>query len=458
MSSAVAEKNANLENRFSLVAVGHKMRRVLEAADDVAGTNATVLLVGESGTGKEVLSRYIHGRSPRANGPWVAVNCAALPSELLEAELFGYERGAFTGASARHKGRIEQAHGGTLLLDEISEMPLLLQAKMLRVLQEREVQRVGGSGVVPVDVRVIATSNRDLPRMVAEGGFRADLYYRINVFPIELPALRERPEEIPALAEHLLLRAALRIGRDVARLSPAALQALSQHPLPGNARELSNILERALIRAQGRPVIDVAELDLPRPSTLQLVPAEGVTAPSMPVEALTPPVPASPPAMPAGLPPSAMAMSGMPLGWAAGAPAPKATSPGYSPFAHPVGVGPAFATALPQSAPASPLPPAAHMPAKPAMPAAPLVPVVPPASSANQATPPLGEDLDLSRLERRAILEALRRTEGNRTHAARMLGIGLRTLRNKLRAMREEECDVPEPTSGMRLAFAEELP
>lgn len=386
MNTALAEKQSGNEERFSLVAVGSKMRRVLEAADDVAGTNATVLLVGESGTGKEVLSRYIHSRSPRANSSWVAVNCAALPGELLEAELFGYEKGAFTGAAQRHKGRIEQAHGGTLLLDEISEMPLLLQAKLLRVLQEREVQRVGGSGVVSVDVRVIATSNRDLPKMVAEGRFRADLYYRINVFPIELPALRERPEEIPALAETLLARAADRIGRELPKLSADAMDALVGHPLPGNARELSNVLERALIRAQGRPVIQVADLDLPQASMLQLVHREMAQA-----------------------------------------------QPGGATVAPPVMVTPGAVTA-------------------PAMPAQVAVPPV-----RNAKPIALGEDLDLSRLERRAILEALRRTEGNRTHAAKMLGIGLRTLRNKLRAMREADCDVPEPSSGTRLVYAEEM-
>ena len=387
MNTALAEKQAGNEERFSLVAVGSKMRRVLEAADDVAGTNATVLLVGESGTGKEVLSRYIHSRSPRANSSWVAVNCAALPGELLEAELFGYEKGAFTGAAQRHKGRIEQAHGGTLLLDEISEMPLLLQAKLLRVLQEREVQRVGGSGVVSVDVRVIATSNRDLPKMVAEGRFRADLYYRINVFPIELPALRERPEEIPALAETLLARAADRIGRELPRLSADAMDALVNHPLPGNARELSNVLERALIRAQGRPIIQVADLDLPQASMLQLVHRE---------------------------------MAQAQLGGATVAP-PTMVNPG----------------------------------AVMGQPAQPQAVAIPPVRGAQPIA--LGEDLDLSRLERRAILEALRRTEGNRTHAAKMLGIGLRTLRNKLRAMREADCDVPEPSSGTRLVYAEEM-
>ena len=179
------------------------MQDVISAVEDVARASTTVLLLGESGTGKEVFARYIHGISPRSTGPWVAVNCAALPGELLESELFGHEKGSFTGAADRRIGRIEQADHGTLLLDEISEMPVALQVKLLRVLQEREVDRVGGARPVPVDVRIIATSNRDLATMVARGEFRADLYYRLSVFPIFLPPLRERREDIPALAARL---------------------------------------------------------------------------------------------------------------------------------------------------------------------------------------------------------------------------------------------------------------
>ncbi len=212
------------------------------------------LLLGESGTGKEVFARYIHGLSPRSTGPWIAVNCAALPGELLESELFGHEKGSFTGAADRRIGRIEQADHGTLLLDEISEMPIVLQVKLLRVLQEREVDRVGGARPIPVDVRIIATSNRDLATMVARGEFRADLYYRLSVFPIFLPPLRERREDIPALAARLTEEIALRLGRPAPMLSAEALAELLAYEFPGNVRELANVLERVLVRCHGTAV------------------------------------------------------------------------------------------------------------------------------------------------------------------------------------------------------------
>lgn len=297
------------------------MRAVLSAADDVAPTPTTVLLLGESGTGKEVLARYLHHCSPRAQRPYVAVNCAALPADLLESELFGHERGAFTGATERKLGRVEQAHGGTLVLDEISELPLALQGKLLRVLQERELDRVGGAKTVAVDVRVIATSNRDLRAMVQRGQFRTDLFYRLNVFPITLPPLRVRRDDLPALATALLHRLALASGRPPPALTEAVLGVLRRHDFPGNVRELSNLLEQALVRSRG------GELT-----------AEHIGL-SLPDEA-----------------------------WA---------ETGGGDF--------------PQSLP-----------------------------------------LNLGQLERLAIAEALRRCGGNRTHAARLLGIGLRTLRTKL--------------------------
>jgi two-component system response regulator FlrC len=316
------------------------MREVLTAVDDVAPANTTVLLLGESGTGKEVFARYIHGLSERAAGPWVAVNCAALPAELLESELFGHERGSFTGATERRIGRIEQADRGTLLLDEISEMPLPLQAKLLRVLQEREVDRVGGGRTIPVDVRVIATSNRDLEQMVAQKLFRADLYYRLSVFPIALPALRERREDIGPLAEHLIADIAERLGRPAPALSAPALACLQAHDYPGNVRELGNVLERALVRCRATE-LSAEHFDR------------------------------------------------------------SLRGPG--------------ATSVAQPAPA------------PANDATPVV---------AGALPP-GMPIDLAALEQLAIVEALRRVNGNRTHAARLLGISLRTLRNKLRAQRE---------------------
>ena len=228
-------------------------RGLLALAARVAESDATVMLSGESGTGKEVFARYIHQHSPRAKGPFIAINCAAIPENLLEATLFGYEKGAFTGAQAAQPGKFEQAQGGTILLDEISEMPLGLQAKLLRVLQEREVERVGGKKPVALDIRVLATSNRDMLGEVAAGHFREDLYYRLNVFPIAIPALRERPGDIVPLARHFLARHAARQQRPV-RFSPAAEALLPQYAWPGNVRELENIMHRVLILTQGDEV------------------------------------------------------------------------------------------------------------------------------------------------------------------------------------------------------------
>ncbi|NWG32060.1 MAG: sigma-54-dependent Fis family transcriptional regulator, partial [Rhodocyclaceae bacterium] len=196
-----------------VIAADPKTREILLLAARVARTDATVLLTGESGTGKEVFARTIHDQSPRAKGPFVAINCAAIPDNLLEATLFGYEKGAFTGAQTAQAGKFEQADHGTLLLDEISEMPIALQAKLLRVLQEREVERVGGKKPIPVDIRVLATSNRDMAAEVAAGRFREDLYYRLNVFPLTIPPLRERPADIVPLAEHFLAVHGARLGR-----------------------------------------------------------------------------------------------------------------------------------------------------------------------------------------------------------------------------------------------------
>jgi two-component system, response regulator FlrC len=334
------------------------MREVLDAALDVAPTPTTVLLLGESGTGKELLARFLHARSER-QGPWVAVNCAALPADLLESELFGHEKGAFTGASDRRAGRFEQAHRGTLLLDEISELPLGLQAKLLRVVQEREVDRVGGARPVPVDVRLVATTNRDLGEMVRRGEFRSDLYYRLHVFPIVLPPLRDRREDLAGLAAALVADAARALGRAAPALSDDAFAALRAHPFPGNVRELRNVLERAIVRCRGG-VIDAAML------------------------ALT---------------------SVRPESFDAGRSA--AYAQDRLRGAESKGEGP-----TPTSTEGATLFTTGHLP------------------------------LDLSALERLAIIEALRRVRGNRTHAARLLGIGLRTLRNKLRAYREAGVEV----------------
>ncbi|ELF6204631.1 sigma-54-dependent Fis family transcriptional regulator [Pseudomonas putida] len=236
-------------------------RQLLELAARVARSDSTVLISGESGTGKEVLARYIHQQSPRAAQPFVAINCAAIPDNMLEATLFGHEKGAFTGAIAAQAGKFEQAEGGTLLLDEISEMPMALQAKLLRVLQEREVERVGGRKPISLDIRVLATTNRDLAGEVAAGRFREDLFYRLSVFPLAWCPLRERPGDILQLAERLLARHAVKMKHAPVRLSPQARACLQAYAWPGNVRELDNALQRALILQQGG-VIEAADFCL----------------------------------------------------------------------------------------------------------------------------------------------------------------------------------------------------
>ena len=236
-----------------LVACAASSQRLSQLARRVATSDCTVLIVGESGTGKEVLARFIHRSSDRFNKPFVAVNCAAIPETMLEAMLFGYERGSFTGALATHAGKFEQAQGGTLLLDEITEMPLNLQAKLLRVLQEREVERLGGRTPVPLDVRVLATTNRRLREEVAAGRFREDLYYRLNVFPLAIAPLSMRRDDVLPLAMQLLARR-VRPGNRIPALSADAAHLLLTYNWPGNVRELDNLLQRALILVNG-PVI-----------------------------------------------------------------------------------------------------------------------------------------------------------------------------------------------------------
>ena len=246
-----------------LIAVDPESRRLVSLAGKIAENDATVLITGESSTGKEVYARFIRDRSARAAAPFVAINCAAIPENMLEASLFGYEKGAFTGAQAAHAGKFEQAQGGTLLLDEISEMDLGLQAKILRVLQEREVERLGGNRTISLDVRVIATSNRDLPEEVRAARFRADLYYRLNVMSLRLPALRERRGDILPLAQRAM-QSCSRPGTAALSLSAAAQSKLLQYDWPGNARELTNIVQRAAWLAAGG-CIDASDLDMGAP-------------------------------------------------------------------------------------------------------------------------------------------------------------------------------------------------
>ena len=238
------------EESSAMIAADPAMKAVLQIADRIAPSDATVLITGESGTGKEVMSRYIHQKSKRSNGPFISLNCAAIPENLLESELFGHEKGAFTGAIARRIGKFEEANGGTLLLDEVSEMHPSLQAKLLRAIQERIIDRIGGSAPVKIDIRLVATSNRDMQAAVKAGQFREDLYFRLNVVNLELPSLKDRPSDIPALAAMFADKYSEQNGLAPKKLSEDALQKLQAHTWPGNVRELENAMHRAVLISQ----------------------------------------------------------------------------------------------------------------------------------------------------------------------------------------------------------------
>ena len=323
------------------------IRRVLALARQVAPSRATVLISGESGTGKEMFARYLHEASDRRDNAFIAVNCAALPEHLLESELFGHEKGAFTGAIQKKPGKFELAHGGTLLLDEISEMDLGLQAKLLRVLQEGEVDRVGGTETIKVDVRVLATTNRNIEESVRTKEFRQDLYYRLNVIPLKLPPLRERGKDILALGEFFLTRYCREYGFNPAGFSPEAGTWLMEYPWPGNVRELQNLMERAVLLAAGSPIRPCHFLlegeEWPLDETLEIPDEEQAVDDAAASEALT-------------------------------------TGPGG---------------------------------------------VVP-----------------LQEMERRLIMQSLDQTEGNRTQASKLLGISVRTLRNKLNEYRKQGMEI----------------
>jgi DNA-binding NtrC family response regulator len=338
-------------------------RGVMETIATVAPTKVTVLLEGESGTGKELFARAIHDQSPRADGPFITINCAAMPEGLVESALFGHEKGSFTGATARSIGAFERAHGGTLLLDEVSEMRLDLQSKLLRVIQEQEFERVGGTSSIKVDVRLVATTNRDLRGEVEAGKFRGDLYYRLNVVPIKTPPLRERTDDIPKLVQFFLQRIEEQMGVRVAGVAPETINVLQRYHWPGNVRELSNVVERAAILSRGGLVLPEA--------VLGHIQVDGFSA--------------RPVASPSFAAPAAAVSSG-PVGG--------------TPYIG--GGAPAAVSAAPASAPA--------------------------ASGDPLSTAPFS----LDELERLAIERALQATGGNRTRAAKLLGISERTLRNKL--------------------------
>lgn len=316
------------------------MQQLRELIRKIARTDATVLIQGESGTGKELIARAIYNESPRKDAPFIRVNCAAVPENLVESEFFGHEKGAFTGALNKREGRFELAHTGTLLLDEVSEIPLNLQSKLLRVLQEREFERVGGTKTIKVDVRVIASTNRHLDDSVARGEFRQDLFFRLNVVPIHVPPLRDRREDIPLLAESFLRRFARQHGSPARELSPAALSVLHDHRWPGNVRELQNVIERAAILCGNNGIVEPSHLGLTKPVVVE--------------------------------------------------------------------------TAAPR--PPSPL-----------------------AQASSDKFPTLSD------LERQHILAALKQCEDNRTHAARLLDISVRTLRNKLKEYGVTRAEADEP-------------
>jgi formate hydrogenlyase transcriptional activator len=277
---AYLEEEVRTEHEFGdIVGESAALRAVLDNVETVAPTDSTVLICGETGTGKELIARAVHDLSPRKGRTFVKLNCAAIPTGLLESELFGHEKGAFTGAIAQKMGRFELAHQGTLFLDEIGDIPPELQPKLLRVLQEQEFERLGGTRTIRVNVRLVAATNRDLAQMVAEGRYRGDLYYRLNVFPIVLPPLRERRDDVPRLVRHFTQRFARRMGRRIDTIPSSVMDALVGYPWPGNVRELQNVIERAVILSRG-PALQVSLADLRPAATVVQSAATGVSTPT----------------------------------------------------------------------------------------------------------------------------------------------------------------------------------
>ena len=280
--SRLEEENRQLRRRVGrheIVRAGESMRRVMAQVDRVAASESRVCILGETGTGKELIARTIHDQSPRRAGPFVTFNCAAVPAELIESELFGHEKGSFTGAAARHAGKFEQAHRGTLFLDEIGDMPLAMQAKLLRVLEEGEVERVGGDRPMQVDVRVVVATHRNLEALVKQGAFRQDLFHRVYVFPVVLPPLRERPEDIPALVQYLAKQVADQNGWKPHTFDADAIADLQHYQWPGNVRELRNVVERLMLLSEdGRIEARSVEMALPSPAVTAIAPSTGTLA------------------------------------------------------------------------------------------------------------------------------------------------------------------------------------
>ena len=265
-------------NADAIIGESARLKAVLQEVSLVAPTDSTVLILGETGTGKELVARAIHKNSKRSGGPFIRVNCAAIPSSLIASELFGHEKGAFTGALHRRLGRFESANHGTIFLDEIGELPMETQVALLRVLQERELERIGSSRPVPIDVRIIAATNRDLKAAVEDGAFRLDLFYRLNVFPIQMPALRERAEDIPLLVAHLLQKHSKTLGKSFRSISSRSLELMQAYSWPGNIRELQNVVERAAVLSNG-DVFSIHETWLQREFRQQTMPAPAAPAP-----------------------------------------------------------------------------------------------------------------------------------------------------------------------------------
>jgi Nif-specific regulatory protein len=267
---------SEIDARYAIISTSTQLKEVLNLAEKVAASATTVLLIGENGTGKELIARYIHRLSSRKESPFISVNCAAIPNTLLESELFGYEKGAFTGATSQRKGRFELANKGTIFLDEIGDLPLETQSKLLRVLQEREFERLGGTKTIKIDVRIIAATNQNLEEKIDHKLFREDLFYRLNVFPIRIPPLRERKEDIPLLAHHFLSIYAREMNKNVTRISTDVMDRLLNYPWPGNVRELQNVLERAVVLTSSE-TIDTTGLMLPSKQTAEReAPGEGL--------------------------------------------------------------------------------------------------------------------------------------------------------------------------------------